>query len=154
MAAFLLLTAIFSQHKETFTLLELPDAKSLLLLAGMSADQEEIDAARISEALSRHTAVLKDRRRAAVVKAESEVLKISGNMASGDDAAGQLVGGGAQIDTAQLQAAVDSSIAALEHRMQTFIREELRRAVVTISKLEIPAEAPPPPQFTAHQFRS
>ena len=126
----------------------------MLLLAGMSADAEEIDAGRVSEALSRHTAVLRDKRRAAVVKAESEVLKISGNLPVEGEAVGQAGGGSAHADAAHLQAAVDSSVAALEHRMQAFIREELRRAIITITKLEVPSEPPPPPQFTAQQFRS
>jgi hypothetical protein len=144
---------VSAQHKDTFALLELPDSKALLHLAGMSADAEDIDAGRVTEALARHTAVLKEKRRDAVVKAESEVLKISGNLPVDAEAAGQGLAGGSRADAAQVQAAVDASVTQLEVRMQAFIREELRRAVITIAKLEVPSEPPPPPQFSAQQFR-
>jgi hypothetical protein len=143
------------QHQDTFALLELKDASSLLHLAGVGVGAEEVDAALIAEALRRHTLLLKERRRQAVVKAESEVLTISGVAAADADAAGLAVGSGGAVDSAQLLAAVDASIARSEQRMQAFVREEMRRAIITISKLDVPRDAPPPPQFSAlsGQFR-
>jgi hypothetical protein len=121
----------------------------------MSADAERIDPASITNALSRHTSSLKARQMAAVVKAESEVLKISGNIPVDADAAAQAAGVGSSADTSQLLAAVNAAIAESEQRMRSFMREEIRRAVITITKLEVPRDAPPPPQFLAHtgQFR-
>lgn len=143
-----------SQHKDTFALLELPNSTSLLQLAGIGADAVEILPSVITEALSRHTLALKEKRKEAVVRAESEVLKISGELPPGADAAARGGGGAAGGDGAQVQAAVEESISRMEQRLQAFIREEMRRAIVTITKLEVPREAPPPPQFTAQQFRS
>lgn len=131
-------------------MLELPDAKSLLHLAGLSPDADKVDTSLITEALSRHTQSLKERRREAVVKAESEVLKMSGDLNAHVDATGQAV---SSVDNTQLLAAVEASIARSEQRMQAFVRDELRRAIITITKLEVPVDAPPPPQFSAQQFR-
>jgi hypothetical protein len=100
----------------------------------MSADTELIDSASITNALSRHTSSLKARQMDAVVKAESEVLKISGSI-PGD--AAQAAGAGSSADTSQLLAAVNAAIAESELRMQSFMREEIRRAVITITKLEV-----------------
>lgn len=143
------------QHQDTFALLELKDASSLLHLAGVGVGAEEVDAALIAEALRRHTLLLKEQRREAVVKAESEVLTISGVAAADADAAGLAAGSGGSVDSVQLLAAVDASIARSEQRMQAFVREEMRRAIITISKLDVPRDAPPPPQFSAlsGQFR-
>jgi hypothetical protein len=142
-----------SQHKDTFALLELPNSTSLLQLAGIGADAVEILPSVITEALSRHTLALKERRAQAVVRAESEVLKISGELPPGADAAARGGEGAAGGDGVQVQAAVEESISRMEQRLQAFIREEMRRAIITITKLEVPREAPPPPQFTAQQFR-
>lgn len=131
-------------------MLELPDMKSLLHLAGLSSDADKVDTSLITEALSRHTQLLKDRRREAVVKAESEVLKMSGDLNANADATGQAA---SSVDNSQLLAAVEASIARSEQRMQAFVRDELRRAIITITKLDVPSEAPPPPQFSAQQFR-
>jgi hypothetical protein len=152
---FVLTSVALPQHKDTFALLELPNSTSLLQLAGISAEAGDILPSVITEALARHTQVLKDKRMEAVVRAESEVLKISGELPPGADAAARGAGSvAAGADGAQVQAAVEESISRLEQRLQAFIREEIRRAIITITKLEVPREAPPPPQFTAQQFRS
>jgi hypothetical protein len=121
----------------------------------VAAGADDVDPSLVVDALRRHTLSLKERRREAVVKAESEVLTISGIAAADADAAGLAAGGGRSVDSAQLLAAVDASIARSEQRMQAFVREEMRRAIITISKLEVPRDAPPPPQFSAlsGQFR-
>ena len=139
------------QHAATFSLLELPDAKSLLRLAGISDDAEEIDANAVVQALERHKFFLKQMRMDALVKAESEVAQIGGVLPA--DAAEEASRGGAAVDAAQLQAAVEGAMSRLEQRMQAFIQEEMRKAIVIIAKLDVPREAPPPPQFTAQQFR-
>ena len=140
-----------AQHAATFSLLELRDAKSLLRLAGISEDAEEIDADAVVQALERHKAFLKQMRTDALVKAESEVAQIGGVLPA--DAAEHASGGGAAVDAVQLQAAVEGAMSRLEQRMQAFIQEEMRKAIVIIAKLDVPREAPPPPQFTAQQFR-
>ncbi len=139
------------QHAATFAMLELPDAKSLLKLAGISEDAEEIDATAVVLALERHKAFLKKTRVDALVRAESEVAQIGGGLPA--NAAEEGEGSRAAVDTVQLQAAVEGAMARLEQRMQVFIQEEMRKAIIIITKLEVPHEAPPPPQFTSQQFR-
>ena len=91
-----------AQHAATFSLLELRDAKSLLRLAGISEDAEEIDADAVAQALERHKVFLKQMRTDALVKAESEVAQIGGVLPA--DAAEHASGGGAAVDAVQLQA--------------------------------------------------
>jgi predicted component of type VI protein secretion system len=93
---------------------------------------------------------MSEQRRQAVVKAESEVLKLG---VPQTDLAVEGADAVSAVDARHIKAVVEECVAQMELRLQAFFREELRRAIITITKLDIPREAPPPPQFSAQQFR-